>query len=391
MSRIVAIADTHFGASNHLGRVNPQTGLHSRLEDFLKNFDTVMDYVLSNKTDLFVIAGDIYKTRSPSNTEQEEFAKRIAKLGKVGQRTLILTGNHDMWASRGSAHTVAVINALRPNAVDIVDEPRIVDVNGLKIGAIPYLYRQRLGVKTNDEVLVQYKQQLDSFREQGVKLLIGHQTIEGAKMPAGYVSMDQFTEVIVPQSYLVGFDCCIFGHIHEHQVVCSSPLTMYTGPLERIDFSQSSKPVGFIIYDTDIKRYKFQELQAVDLYYVKVDLTDGLGDLTKRVLDSIDMARVPNSIMTISISIRETDVVKINRAELEKVLSTAKFSAGVRLDIERSHISRDKQVNETMSAEEALLRYIQSRSDLKDIADTLLRRGTEVIKIHDSGEKDGEA
>lgn len=389
--KIVATADTHFGASNHLGRINPQTGLHSRLEDFLRNFDLIVDYVLANKVDLFVIAGDIYKTRSPSNTEQEEFAKRIARLGKEGQRTLILTGNHDIWASRGSAHTVAVINALRPSTVDIIDEPKVVEVAGTKIGAIPYLYRQRLGVKTNDEVLAHYKEQLESFRQQGAKILIGHQTVDGAKMPAGYISMSQLTEIVVPQSYLIGFDFCIFGHIHEHQVVCNNPLTVYTGPIERIDFSQSSKSVGFVVYDTDKKKYGFAELQAADLYYVKIDVTDGEGDLTKRVLDSIDLARVPNSIMTVHIALRETDVVKINRVEIEKVLSEAKFSAGVRLDIERSHISRDQRVTETMSASEALLRYVSSRDDLKDIAKELLKRGAEVIKIYDSGEKDGEA
>lgn len=382
--RIVATADIHFGSSNHLGRINPETGLHTRLEDFLHNFDTIVDYVLDNDIDLFVIAGDLYKTRSPSNTEQEEFAKRIARLGSAGQRTLILTGNHDMWASKGSAHTIAVINALRPKSVTIIDSVDVVEIDGVKIGAIPYLYRQRLGMKTNEEVVEFYQATCDSFREQGVKILIGHQSVEGAKMPSGYAAAEQMTEIVVPKKCFKGFDLCLFGHIHEYQVMNrSDPLCLYTGPLERIDFSQSDKKVGFIIYDTETKIHQFEELNAADLYYIRVDVRDGKGNITQRVIDQIDQERLKDSIATISIQIRETDITQLNRSEIEKLLNTTRFSAGLRLEIERSKVSRDQQVNETISAADALQRYIKGRSDISDIADELLKRGTEIIKIYE--------
>jgi exonuclease SbcD len=350
------------------------------LEAFLRNFDTIIDYVLDNDVELFIIAGDIYKTRSPSNTEQEEFAKRIARLGKADQQTLISTGNHDLWVSRGAAHTVAAIKALAPDSVRIIDEPEMVTVGNTKLGVMPYIYRQRLGVKTNADALLYYEKKLNEFRSHGATILVGHQTVEGSKMPAGYAALDNLTEIVVPQKYLQGFDFCVYGHIHEYQVMSTSPLTLYTGPLERIDFSQSGKPVGFVVYDTSTKEHEFIELPAADLYYVKVDLTTGTGDVTQRVLDKLDGARLPNSIVTVSIKIRETDRIKLNTAAIEMALEGAKFSAGLKIDVERAHTSRDEQINETMSAEDALRKYIGGREDLEDIATELIKRGADIIK-----------
>ena len=101
--RIAVAADLHFGSSDHLGRLNAETGLHTRLEDFLQCFDFVIDRVLKpeNKIDLFIIAGDIYKTRQPTTTQQREFAKRVARLEEAGKKTAILVGNHDILVGEG--------------------------------------------------------------------------------------------------------------------------------------------------------------------------------------------------------------------------------------------------------------------------------------------------
>lgn len=58
-------ADIHFGHSEHLGKINPETGLHTRLEDFLRSFDEIVSYITDpvNNVGLFIIAGDLYKTR----------------------------------------------------------------------------------------------------------------------------------------------------------------------------------------------------------------------------------------------------------------------------------------------------------------------------------------
>ena len=54
--KIIHFADLHLGVENY-GHVNPETGLSSRLEDFLRALDQVVDYALENKADLVLFCG----------------------------------------------------------------------------------------------------------------------------------------------------------------------------------------------------------------------------------------------------------------------------------------------------------------------------------------------
>ena len=79
MIRILHFADLHLGVENY-GRLDPATGLSSRVADFLRAFDTLVEYALTNDVDLVLFAGDAFKTRTPSPTYQREFASRIRRL-----------------------------------------------------------------------------------------------------------------------------------------------------------------------------------------------------------------------------------------------------------------------------------------------------------------------
>lgn len=389
--KIVITADTHFGHSDHLGRINPKTGLHTRLEDFLRNFDIIVDYVLEpdNEIECLIIAGDLYKTRHPTNTQQEEFAKRLKRLQDHKVQTLIVMGNHDIVVSEGASHTAGVLEALVDDFyIHVFDQPGVWGLDDdTYVALMPFIYRQKLGVKTNEEALLYYKDSVDGLKKRiskcQNKLFIGHQSVEGAKMPSGIADPEKMSEIVVPLSYLKGFDFAAFGHIHEYQTMGKNPVAIYTGPLDRIDFSNANKPIGFVVYDTETNTHEFIDLPAADLYKVKVDLSDGKGDLTERVLQVIDMERVPDSIMKIEYKIRETDLALLNKSALQGVLDKAKFDAGMIADIERSHTSRNQEVNESVSAQEALQKYVEGREDLKDIADDLMKRGYEIIKLCD--------
>lgn len=390
--RIALTADVHFGHSDHLGRVNPETGLHTRLEDFLRNFDIIIDYVLdsTNKIEMLIIAGDLYKTRHPTNTQQEEFAKRLKRLQDYKVQTLILMGNHDIVVSEGSSHTAGVLKALVDDSyIHVFDKPSVWRAlnDCTQIALMPFIYRQKLGVKTNEEALLYYKDSITELLKRMKncrnKIFVGHQSVEGAKMPSGMMEPEKMSEIVVPLSYLEGFDFAVFGHIHEYQIIGKNPVAIYTGPLDRIDFSNANKPIGFVVYDTETNTHEFIDLPAVDLYRIRVDLSDGRGDLTERVLQVIDMSRVPNSIMKIECKIRETDLALLNKSALQEVLDKARFDAGIVTDIQRVHTSRNQEVNESVSSYEALKKYIEDREDLKDIADDMMKRGSEIIKLCD--------
>ena len=124
--KILHFADLHLGVENY-GHLNPATGLSSRLEDFLATFDEAVKYALENDVDLVLFAGDAYKGREPTPTQQREFAKRINRLSSQGIAVFLLIGNHDLPGAIGKA-----------TATEIFDTLAIKDVY---VSARPYVYR----------------------------------------------------------------------------------------------------------------------------------------------------------------------------------------------------------------------------------------------------------
>src|SRR3972149_330088 len=109
MLRVLHTADLHLGMENY-GRLDPATGLSSRVADFLAALDETVDYALNNAVDLYLFCGDAYKTRDPSPTYQRELARRVHRLTLSGVSVFLLVGNHDLPNAVGRATTVEIFN-----------------------------------------------------------------------------------------------------------------------------------------------------------------------------------------------------------------------------------------------------------------------------------------
>jgi len=113
--RILHFSDLHIGVENY-GRVDSHTGLSTRLLDFLAALDEVVEYALAQKVDLVLLAGDAYKGRDPSQTQQREFARRLARLSSAGIPTFLVVGNHDLPHAVNRATAVEIFPTLQvPN------------------------------------------------------------------------------------------------------------------------------------------------------------------------------------------------------------------------------------------------------------------------------------
>src|SRR5258706_241295 len=60
--RLLHFADLHVGMENY-GKLDPQTGISSRIRDFLDRLDEIVDFALGHEADLVIFAGDAFKTR----------------------------------------------------------------------------------------------------------------------------------------------------------------------------------------------------------------------------------------------------------------------------------------------------------------------------------------
>ena len=142
--RILHFSDVHIGVESY-GSTDPDTGLSTRLMDFLATFDEVVDFALDNSVDLVLFAGDAYKSRDPSQTHQREFARRIARLSREGVPVFLLVGNHDLPHIASRATALDIFPTLSVPNVTIGDrlDTYIVDTTAgpLQVVALPWIRR----------------------------------------------------------------------------------------------------------------------------------------------------------------------------------------------------------------------------------------------------------
>ena len=146
--RVLHFADLHLGVENY-GRLDPATGLSTRVADFLDAFDTLVDYALAEDIDLVLFAGDAYKTRSPSPTFHREFARRIHRLAvEASIPTLLLVGNHDLQHAAGRAHTTEIFETLGVNNVHVARRRGLLRIDThhgpLQIVSLPWITRSAI-------------------------------------------------------------------------------------------------------------------------------------------------------------------------------------------------------------------------------------------------------
>jgi len=91
MITFIHTADTHFGMENY-GKIDPKTGIHSRLLDFEKAFSFCIDTALEKNVDFFLFCGDAYKTTNPTPTQQKLLLNCFLRLYKANIPVVIIIG-----------------------------------------------------------------------------------------------------------------------------------------------------------------------------------------------------------------------------------------------------------------------------------------------------------
>jgi exonuclease SbcD len=114
--RILHFSDVHIGMES-FGRTDPQTGLSSRVVDFLRRMDDMVNYACEHDVDLTIFAGDAFKSRNPTPTFQREFAYRVQDLASRCP-VVLLVGNHDLPSIERRASSIEIYETLQvPNVI----------------------------------------------------------------------------------------------------------------------------------------------------------------------------------------------------------------------------------------------------------------------------------
>lgn len=409
MIRVLHTADIHIGIEKY-GHTDPSTGLNTRLNDFLKVFDEVVDYAINEQVDLFLFAGDAYKARDPNPTHQREFATRIHRLAKAGIPVLLLIGNHDVAPAIGRATSVDIFETLQVPNVTVASRPKVHVVetrNGpLQVAALPWIQHSTL--MTRDEYRNKTMEEIKSNIAERIALGVDNLVEQlDPKLPAiltAHISVDGATvgsersvmlgqDVTVLRSVLAreAFNYVALGHIHKHQVLGNTPPVVYSGSLERIDFGEEKEEKGFCVVhlpeggaDEEGKRspanFFFQKTGA--RHFQTIKLTPGADDPTADVLHMLERYELEDAIVRLEIKVDDDVAAKLRDNEIRKVLHERKVGhiAAISREIDESARSIRRTTDIASRTDRELLEiYFRDKNVGEDRLKKLLEYGDRII------------
>ena len=400
--RILHFADLHLGVENY-GRIDPQTGLSSRLSDFLSAFDEVIEYALNENIDLVLFCGDAYKSREPSQTHQREFARRIWRLASNDIPVFLLIGNHDLPNAIGRATSIEIFQTLAIPNVTVANRPgtHLMETKKgpLQVVALPWARRVALlsREETKNLTLDELNERLEQILTERIMaevegldpslpaILAAHVFVHGAQtgsersMIMGHDYMLLHSSVANP-----AFDYVALGHIHKSQVLGENPPVVYAGSLERIDFSEEDDKKGFYVVEIGPDRqvsYEFQPVQARRFLTIMVNVPPLEPDPTQAVLEAIARHDTKDAIVRVQVAIAERLEGLLDEGEIRKALKDAHFIAAIARDVERERRPRMAGFTaEGMTPMEALEVYLNSKNISKERIKVLLEYGQRLIE-----------
>ncbi len=411
--RILHFSDLHIGVENY-GRVDPQTGLSTRLLDFLSALDELVEYALAHDVDLVLLAGDAYKGRDPSQTHQREFAKRLARLSAAGVPVFMLVGNHDLPQAVGRATAVEIFRTLEVPDLYVGDDMRTYTVptrkGPLQIVALPWPRRSGLLGREESRSLTidQVREEIERRFTAGVENLVaeldpsipsvltGHLTINGATIGTERSMMlGQDHALFASAVHRPELDYVALGHIHKHQVLRENPMVVYSGSLQRVDFSEEEDTKGFCVIDLDpsapqgrrLQDFQFQPVDARAFVTIEAKLTPGEEDPTGEVVRAIMRHNVAGSIVRLKVALPAELEVHLRDGELRTALSSAHYVAAITREVEQDRRTRiPPGVAEGLTPLDALRLYLEGKDVDPERKEVLLRYAEELVSAEPSGE-----
>lgn len=409
--KVLHFADLHLGVENY-GRLDPATGLSSRLQDFLAAFDQLVDFALENKVDLVLFCGDAYKSREPSQTHQREFARRIRRLAEGGIPVFLLTGNHDLPNVLGRATATEIFDTLGVTNVYVSSRPdiyRIPTRSGVvQVVSLPWLRRSQVFSREDTGNLK--LDEIDRLMEEKLTavvaakateldpnlpaVLAAHTWVQGARIGSETtMSIGREPHLLPGNLAQSGLDYIALGHIHRRQELIRKPPVVYSGSIERVDFSEENDEKGFYIVQLDpakapgqrVTSLEFKEIKGRRFLTIKAAVDDTDPDPTQTVLAAIaaTKAEINGAIVRLQISLPQAASGQLRDHEIRQAFGDVSYLT-ITKDIKRDvRLRLGSQTVEGIKPVEALKAYLEQRQDLsKERVKLLLEYGEKLIAGH---------
>ncbi|MEO0756668.1 MAG: exonuclease subunit SbcD [Cyanobacteria bacterium J06648_16] len=405
--KILHLSDIHLGSGFSHGRTNPETGLNTRLEDFVSTLSRCIDAAIEQSVDLVLFGGDAFPDATPPPIVQQAFAQQFRRLVDAQIPTILLVGNHDQHSQGMGGASLCIYRTLgipgfvvgdklethpiqtASGPVQVVTLPWLTrstlltrpETEGLSMGDVGELLLDRLRVALEAEI-----RQLDPAVP---AILLAHVMTDTARFGA-----ERFLAVgkgfTVPMSLLARpcFDYVALGHVHKHQVICQNPLMVYPGSIERVDFSEEKEDKGYVMLSLDKGKAEmsFCPLPARPFRTISVDLTKA-DEPNEKLLKAIAKAATTDTVVRLLYKLRADQIDSLDNAALHKALAAA-HTYTIHPELV-SQLSRPRLpelgADNSLEPVTALQAYLANREDLKDIASDMIAAAEALLQQEPAG------
>jgi DNA repair protein SbcD/Mre11 len=402
---VLHFADIHIGMENY-GHIDSSTGINSRVLDFLRRFDEVIDYGLSHDVDLIIFAGDAFKTRDPSPTLQREFARRVKRFVDAQVPVVMLVGNHDLPAMEKKASSIDIYRTLGvPNVIIGWEEAlHMIDTKHgkVQVATAPYPMRNRLlaqaehrgkSIEELDKSLQEIvgeniRAMAEQLDPEVPSILTGHFTVSGATYGSERSVMIG-RDVAVLKSVLSDgpWDYVALGHIHKHQDLNAAryPAMVYPGSLERIDFGEEKEAKGFcwIELEKGNTTWQFVEVNARPFVTINLNVREE-DDPTFAAQGALAQVDVTDAIVRVNVRMRPEQDASLREKDLRAALHDADYIAAINRQADRDVRERLGGLSpEGMTPKQLLQKYLFAKNVDDDRIDLLAQYADRIFEAVD--------
>lgn len=403
MIKILHLSDIHLGSGFTHGRINPETGLNTRLEDFTNTLSRCIDRAIAEPVDLVLFGGDAFPDATPPPYVKQAFAQQFRRLVDANIPTVLLVGNHDQHSQGQGGASLGIYRALEVPGFVVGErlETHILETahGAVQVITLPWLTRSTLMTRAEteglslmevnqiliDKLKVVLEGEIRQLNPDLPTVLLGHLMTDNATLGAErFLAVGKGFQIPLSVLNRPCFDYVALGHVHKHQSLNkeNQPPVIYPGSIERVDFSEEKEEKGFVLVEVEKgqARWEFCPVPARVFQTIRVDVSEA-GDPQGELLKAIEKAKIEDAVVRLIYQLRSEQLDSIDNSQLHSALSLA-HSYTIQPEL-ISQLARprlpDLDTNNIMDPLEALKTYLESRDDLREIQGEIVEAAQKLL------------
>jgi len=401
--KLLHLSDIHLNSGTGHGKLNPETGLNTRLEDFIASLTRCIDTAIAQAVDLVLFGGDAFPNSTPPPYVAEAFATQFRRLADAQIPTVLLVGNHDQHSQGQGSASLCIYRTLAVPGFTVGDRlmtHRLETPNGqVQVITLPWLTKSNLltrpetanlSIEALDQLLTEklrliLEGEIRQLDRTLPTILLAHAMVDRAEFGAErFLSVNKGFSVPLSLLARSEFDYVALGHVHKHQNLNprNDPPVVYPGSIDRVDFSEEQETKGFVIAEVAAGHctWEFCPLPVRPFRTIALDLTASptpQADLQA----AIQTADIAEAVVRVRYQLHADQLEAINTNALQTQLAAA-HSYSIYPEL-MSQLARPRmpELQTGLDPLEALEAYLKERQDLAGLRTEMLHAAQQLMQI----------